>query len=179
MLLAREWNGYARKRKPLRVTLPTGPQRGTYRLQLPYRYGIPLLIGSGLLHWLVSQSIFLARVNVLGSNDQEVTELAVSTCGYSPIAIIFVIILGSLVVLIGIFCGSRRYAAGMPLAASCSAAMSAACHPPESDENPSLKPVMWGVVTKEDGERPDDSIGHCSFTSFQVEAPIVGKRYAG
>lgn len=54
MLLTDEWASYARRRKPLRVTSPTGIQRSTYRLQLLYRYGIPLMLMSGLLHWLVS-----------------------------------------------------------------------------------------------------------------------------
>lgn len=48
MLLADEWNDYAHHRKALRVTSPAGHQRSTYRLQLPYKYGIPLIILSGL-----------------------------------------------------------------------------------------------------------------------------------
>ncbi len=179
MLLTHEWSGYARKRNPLRVTSPTASQRGTYRLQLPYRYGIPILIGSGVLHWLVSQSIFLARINVLDSSGVEIPVDEVSTCGYSPIAIIFVIIVGSLAALSGIIVGARRSVATMPLAGSCSAVISAACHPPERDEKPSLKPVMWGVVAKEDPNPSDEDIGHCTFTSFEVEPPTVGQVYAG
>ena len=59
MLMAGEWSDYAHKRKPLRVTSPVGAQRSTYRLQLPYKYGIPLTVLSGTLHWLVSQSLCL------------------------------------------------------------------------------------------------------------------------
>lgn len=44
MLLADEWNDYAHSRKPLRVTQPSGNQRSTYRLQLPYRYSIPFRV---------------------------------------------------------------------------------------------------------------------------------------
>ena len=54
MLLADEWNRYAHERKGLRVTSPVRQQRSTYYLHLPYKYGIPLLVMSGLLHWLVS-----------------------------------------------------------------------------------------------------------------------------
>ncbi len=116
MLLAEEWSAYASKRRFLRVTSPTGGQRSTYRLQLPYRYGIPLLIGSSTLHWLVSQSIFLVRVNVIDSTGVEVSYYSgISTCGYSPIALIFVIILGSIVVLLGIANGFRKARVGMPL----------------------------------------------------------------
>ena len=68
MLPADEWSRFAHQRKSLRVTSPTGPQRSTYYLHLPYLYSIPLLILSGALHWLVSQSIFLARVTVFTSD---------------------------------------------------------------------------------------------------------------
>ena len=179
MLVAEEWGAYGSKRNFLRVTTPSGRQRSTYRLQLPYRYGLPLLIVSIILHWLVSQSIFLARVDVTDSLDNEVPDVAISTCGYSPIAIILVIILGSLIVLVGIVHGFRKGRAGMPLVGSCSAAISAACHPPAADTDASLKRVMWGVVTDENVDSTRGSVGHCSFTSFDVEAPIVGKRYAG
>lgn len=64
MLMAEEWSGYVHERKPLRVSNPSGSQRSTYRLQLPYRYGIPLLVLSGLLHWPVSQSLLIARVTL-------------------------------------------------------------------------------------------------------------------
>ena len=35
MLVANKWHGYAKERKPLRVTRPTGVQRSAYRLQIP------------------------------------------------------------------------------------------------------------------------------------------------
>ena len=187
MLVAEEWSAYGSKRNYLRVTTPRGRQRSTYRLQIPYRYGVPLLIASSILHWFVSQSIFLARINVIDIQGNEVPDATISTCGYSPIAQISVIILGSLVVLVGIANGFRMGRVGMPLAGSCSAAISAACHPPETDTDASLKRVMWGVVKDESGkstgnrtrDRNGDRVGHCSFTSFDVEAPIVGRRYAG
>ena len=179
MLLAEEWSAYASKRNFLRVTSPIGGQRSTYRLQLPYRYGIPLLIGSSVLHWFVSQSIFIARVNVIDSTEAEVLGVGISTCGYSPMAMIVVIILGSIVILLGILNGFRQARIGMPLAGSCSAAISAACHPPEADVDASLKRVMWGVVAEESFKYKGESVGHCSFTSIKVEAPTVGKLYAG
>lgn len=179
MLLAEEWSAYASKRRFLRVTSPAGGQRSTYRLQLPYRYGIPLLIGSSTLHWFVSQAIFLARINYIDSTEVEVTDSGISTCGYSPMAIIFVIILGSIVVLLGIANGFRRARTGMPFAGSCSAAISAACHPPETDVNASLKRVMWGVVAEDSFNHQGKRVGHCSFTSRKVKAPVVGRWYAG
>ena len=179
MLLAEEWSAYATKKKFLRVISPIGGQRSTYRLQLPYRYGIPLLIGSSVLHWFVSQAIFLTRVNITDSSGSEVSGVGVSTCGYSPIAMIFVIILGSIVVLLGICFGFRKSRGGMPLAGSYSAIISAACYPPEADVSASLKRVMWGVIAEDSFQHEGECVGHCSFTSFKVGAPVVGKLYAG
>ncbi|KAH7392189.1 hypothetical protein DE146DRAFT_661877 [Phaeosphaeria sp. MPI-PUGE-AT-0046c] len=65
MLGAYEWMSYAHKRKGLRISrMPSGAQRSTYFLQLPYRFGIPLIIISGTMHWLVSQSIFVVAFDV-------------------------------------------------------------------------------------------------------------------
>ena len=176
MLLAKEWRTYGSKSNFLRVTTPTGRQRSTYRLQLPYRYSIPLLIGSSTLHWFVSQSIFLVRVNVFAVDH---IYDGVSTCGYSPMALIFVITIGFIIVLVGIANGFRKVRDGMPFAGSCSAAISAACHPPKADVNASSKRVKWGVVAETDPNDPDNHVGHCSFTSFEVETPVVGRWYAG
>ena len=62
MLLADEYSRYEVHRRPLRVTTPVGKQRATYWLQLPYTYGLPLIATSATLHWLISQSLFLVRV---------------------------------------------------------------------------------------------------------------------
>lgn len=209
MLLAHEWSGYAKERKSLRVTSPSGKQRSTYRLQLPYRYGIPLLCVSSLLHWLVSQSIFLVILDAYRTTGIQTAEGEVITCGYSPVAILITILAGALVVIAGVANGRRRYKAGIPLAGSCSAAISAACHPPPGDVAPSTKAVLWGVCESMDGKwdtkvslpwgkesdprktagttattmtttgRITLHIGHCSFTSLAAEEPIEGDLYAG
>lgn len=76
------------KRKPLRVSEPLGIQRSSYFISLPFRYGLPLYVTSGIMHFLLSQSLFLARITALypdGAVDRFAT---FSTCAYSPIAII-------------------------------------------------------------------------------------------
>ena len=183
MLTAKEWSAFAHQRKTLRVTCPVGNQRSTYWLQLPYRYGIPLLVMSAVLHWLVSQSLFLVRVTVT-YQPGEVREYGlqydpsqgyrglISSCGYSPIAIITVIPLGTLLLLVIIANGFRKYRQGMPLAGNCSAAISAACHQPEEDVDAALLPVSWGALST------NDPIGHCCFTSFDVSPPVEGELYA-
>lgn len=164
MLLTQEWCGYAMKRKGLRVSSPKGIQRGTYRLQLPYRYGIPVLVGSGVLHWLVSQSIFLARINVFDSERNEVPSESVSTRGYSPIAIMFVCALGSIVILCGIGTGFRRYNVAVPLAGSCSAVISAACHPPQGSIDTTSRPAKWERVDNDEMDNEGPGVGQYSFT---------------
>ncbi|KAF2476761.1 uncharacterized protein BDR25DRAFT_375874 [Lindgomyces ingoldianus] len=65
MLLAYEWDGYSKTRKGLRVsTKQQGAQRSTYFLQLPYRYAVPLMVFSTVIHWLASQSIFVVSVEL-------------------------------------------------------------------------------------------------------------------
>jgi len=193
MLLADDWSGYARERKPLRVTSQSGEQRSTYRLQLPYCYGIPLLIVSAVLHWLVSQSIFVVFVQSYGTdgafNGNPDGDAAIYTCGFSPSAILTTIIVGSVVLCLGIANGFRQYKPGIPLAGSCSAAISAACHPPPGDEGASQKALLWGSCghldrdgkrREEDDQRRDEiQVGHCSLTSFVAERPVEGVMYAG
>jgi hypothetical protein len=128
---------------------------------------------SGALHWLVSQSIFLARVIVRDETGEEDVNGSISTGGYSCIAIISTIIVGSTIVLFGILTGLRKYKEGMPLVGSCSAAISAACHRLRNDPDASTLPVLWGAV-----EQTGD-VGHCCFSSLDVSPPVEGKIYAG
>ena len=146
-MLSEKWSGYAHDWKPLRVTSPIGSQRTTCMLQLPYRYGIPLLIVSSILHWFVSQSIFLARIS-LSAAGEEGFYGSVSTVGYSCMAIITVICAGGIVVFIGILNDFRRYKPGMPLMGSNRAAISAACHRPNEDVGCSIQASYLGELLK-------------------------------
>ncbi|KAL2120318.1 hypothetical protein VTJ04DRAFT_4344 [Mycothermus thermophilus] len=157
--LAAEWGRFAVKRKAPRIagTVPVGQQRGSYFLQLPFRYSIPLIVTSGVLHWLLSQTLFVVLIEVyrqwleLDPRTGEpyvapaVRVFDVSKLGWSPIGAVIVMVLGAamVVVLIGAACWPLR--SNMPVAGSCSAAISAACHPPEPrDPDAWMKPLMWG-----------------------------------
>ena len=59
--------------KPMRVSEPRGAQRSTYWLQLPYRWSLPLMGTMALLHWLVSEAIFMVDVKVLNVHGQKLT----------------------------------------------------------------------------------------------------------
>jgi hypothetical protein len=54
-----EWARFSTGYTTLRVTHRKGQQRSTYRLQLPYRWSLPLLTVSALLHWLYSNSLYI------------------------------------------------------------------------------------------------------------------------
>jgi hypothetical protein len=159
--------------------MPKGSQRSTYFLELPKKYGIPLLLISGLLHWFVSQSIFLANVDLYDIFGVRDLTASFSTCGYSPISMVFVLLLGVMSVLVGVGLGMIPVKPGIPLAASCSAAISAACHIPENELklHPELLPLQWGVIP---GMMNQNGIAHCSFSSREVLEPVDdGTQYAG
>lgn len=176
MWLSEEWKGFEFTRKALRVSKPKGNQRSRHFLQLPYRVAIPMLIVAGLLHWLLSQSIFLAVVAEYGKDGSLVNPTTVGTCGFSPLATIFVIASAACLMIGVIALGQRRFKGAMPLAGSCSAAISAACHRPDWDKDASLQRVQWGVVQD---LHSHGAIGHCSITSAAVEPVQQGERYAG
>jgi hypothetical protein len=180
MFIGQEWSSYLHYRKTLRVTSPIGQQRDTYFLSVPFRFAIPMTIVSGLFHWLASQSLFMVQITV---TDAETRKIApkdqISTCGYSPFAIILTVVTATVIAISGIAIGRLRFPAGMPVASSCSAAISAACHPPPGDEDAQLLPVQWGAVNHGDvAEGAEEAVGHCSFSSLPVEAPIPGRLYA-
>jgi hypothetical protein len=100
MLAADEWSRFGHHRKTLRVSSPVENQRSTYYLQLPYKYGVPLLAISGTYHWLVSQSIFLARVNIYDFDGKHDPKDDISTCGYSCAPMFFIVTFGSFILLV-------------------------------------------------------------------------------
>lgn len=169
---ATEWNDFATKRKGLRVTSPEGQQRPTHFLQLPLKFAASLTICSGVLHWLLSQSLFLVRLEAR-SRDGRLYPSSLCACGYSVISyLVFTLVLLILITTIGVLL-VRRVAVQVPPARHCSLIISAACHPPSDDLECHLKAVRWGVV-KEGGE---DQAGHCTFTSHVVSKPRADQLY--
>ncbi|KAI9925115.1 hypothetical protein MW887_006523 [Aspergillus wentii] len=192
MLLSAEWNSYALHRKGLRVsTGPKGSQRSTYFLSLPYRYALPLLALSTLLHWLISQSLFLVNVEMYDATLTRDPQFDIISCGYSPLAIVICLSVSGVLIAYLVGMGCRRFKSGMPIAGSCSAAISAACHfdvkemmesAPRNDSDSQVLlhesqpvetlPLQWGVVPFYGGE-----VGHCAFSSVEVETPKDGDIY--
>jgi hypothetical protein len=185
MYNAYEWSTYALNAKGLRVSsTPQGQQRSTYFLSLPYRIAIPLMVASGVMHWLISQSIFLVvieRFSYSDGNSRDTDVLAYTpgsdnmTCGWSPEGIVAVIVVGACLVVCLLALGCRKFKTGMPLAGSCSAAISAACHGGHEEEtHMQLKRIQWGVVGGNDSE---GKVRRCGFSSKSVEYPQEGAMY--
>jgi hypothetical protein len=81
---AKEWTGYAKRQKALRVSRPTGGQRSTYFISMPLRYSLPLMGILATMHWLLSQSTFIIRISTLTYKGEPVEGWTLA--GYSSAA---------------------------------------------------------------------------------------------
>ena len=131
---------------------------------------------SGLVHWLTSLSIFLARIEISDQFGREIS-LTINTVGYSCIAIISVLTLGIIALLTAAGMGYKPFAAEITTVGSCSAAISAACHAwGPGSEGIVGKKLRWGDV----GSAPGLEVRHLTFSSQDgVRKPVVGDVYAG
>lgn len=187
---ALEWSSYAAGEcRPLRVTWPHGEQRSTYYLQLPYRYGLPLTIFLMVMHFLISQSIFLVRLqyfDVNGNPDRDNVG-NISDVGFSPLAILVTLCVGGALILAQILHALRPLDNRIPIHGNSSVVISALCHssseiaqssPGVSDsrknENIAFQKVIWGAVVQ---PKDEFEIGHCSFSGLAAEQPIKERRY--
>ncbi|KAL1856850.1 hypothetical protein Daus18300_010613 [Diaporthe australafricana] len=85
-----EFSNMYKTHKSLRVSEPEGSQRSSYPISLPFRYGIPLFVSSGVMSWLLSQCLFLARITAYHPDGTVDRAHSFSSAGYSPIAIFLV-----------------------------------------------------------------------------------------
>ncbi|CAG8005743.1 unnamed protein product [Penicillium salamii] len=189
MLAAAEYDSYGVSHKPLRVTWPKkdSQQKSTYWLSIPYHYAVPILLLYMVLHWLISQSIFYVIRTPYTAQGEALQSYSVKSLGFAQLPIFCAILVGSFMILILILLSLKRFKSNMPLAGSCSAVISAACHPPKYEDSDSiaLGLVKWGEITASssdevDGFRQeiDDGKGHCSFTGLDTVQPSLTKLYA-
>lgn len=181
MLTTAEWVRYSVRPRSLRVTWPRGQQRAHNYLQLPYTYGVPLLIASTILHWLISQSVCLVRVTAYDFDGTELPQYSVSAAGYSPYAIVFAISMGAVMLVAALLVGFlRTYPATMPLAACCSAFIAALCQPQENmtEDDLTLKKLQWGVVDQGTMGNGHDAFEHACFFANDGGPLIARETYA-
>lgn len=197
---ALEWSSFARgKRRSLRVTWPRGLQRSTYYLQLPWRYGIPLTALLILMHFLISQSIFLARLIYIDSEGAE-SSMSFTDVGFSPPAILTSCCVGLGLILAQVVHACRPLENLIPIHGNKSTVISAMCHPENRTSTKLRKqssviqeatelatqPLMWGVTEVPPQDRNNEastsdgsiqSAGHCTFSADVVELPQIGRTY--
>lgn len=164
MFVADDWSNFAFKAQALMVSSPTGKQRGTWLLGAPVQYGFPLLALHTLLHWCVSQSIFVVQVDLFKADGVHRFDRRLSNCGYSPIAIIFSLLAGFVLFVTALLLGLRKFRKGSPpVVSTCSAAISAAYHPGISVQGMIYNDLRWGEVG-----HVETPVGHCSLAPAEL-----------
>jgi hypothetical protein len=176
MLFQDEWARYAIHRKGLRVSeSPRGRQRTVYFFMMPYKLAIPIMVFSCGIHTCISQTLFLVDVEAWGNslvNGQRTIayerqpQYDFNTTGFSPLANASWIAVSILFISFVIIMSMVRFKSGMPVVSTCSAAISAACHPsPHEEAGAHLMALQWGVTEEANG------VGHCTFSAGKVNTP--------
>ncbi|TDZ24289.1 hypothetical protein Cob_v003013 [Colletotrichum orbiculare MAFF 240422] len=137
--MSREWASFSLGFCALRVTRPRGEQKSTYRLQLRYKYSVTLLLVSIVLHWLLSNALFIIVTRGtyhepdLGSgylSDRvNLADDATVAMGTSSLPLLLLVILGLAMVLVPVVLARRPLPGYMPIVGSNSAALQAASRP--------------------------------------------------
>ena len=128
-----------------------------------------------MLHWLASQSLFLARIEIYRSYPENL-QGTISTAGYSCGAIICTLALAVVALAFAEASGWRRYPGQAPVVGSCSAAMSAACHPPEGVDRRKLAVGKLQLCSVDGTE----GVGRLAFLAVEdLAEPENGKQHAG
>lgn len=127
--MAKEWSAMGVRYKALRVTSPQGQQSSTYFLQLPYRYSLPLIITSILLHWVLSGCIYLLVMqgDYFQSSGHDGPFGSVMAVGYSMKSLFTMMILSIFLALIPPLFGRIALPPNTVVVGSSSLAIAAAC----------------------------------------------------
>lgn len=172
MFLSAEWASYARVRKGLRVTRPEGYQRESYWLSLPYKVSMPLIMASSVLHWILSQSLFLVQINIIDATESPDQSISINAIGWSTLALTALLIIGGLLIIIIVGFGFFTYTPGIPIVSSNSRAISAACHPAPGRVRESVQSLQYGVVAD-----IRHKTFHVGFSSGEVRPLLTGQKY--
>ena len=143
-------------------------------LQLPYRYIVPVMVLMVVLHWLTARSLFFVQMTTYDVQGNPVPSVQVDGCIYSPLAIFFAVIVGSVLIIALLGCSLFRLHPGIPVASSCSLAISAAAHANEKDA--AIKPLMYGVILPKPSEKRDRA--KVGFSCHDVGPLIDGETYS-
>lgn len=177
LLIAHEFDRMTTSKKGLRVSeRRKGEQRTSHFFTLPARYALPLMLCSAVLHWLCSQSLFMARYDGVNSdgksdNSDQIVRLAYNIPGMTAlIAVTFAMAIVTVCI-----AGSRRLRTGLGEVAM-SVVISGACHLKRHEDEPWKRKVQWGDVGHEEVE-DGQIIRHCAFSSLEIRSPTEGFLY--
>jgi hypothetical protein len=179
--------------RPLRVSADAeGAQTTSLHLTLPVPVSALLMLWFVGMAFVLGQSFFAVSVRLvdvslstgaLGSDGGSVPVVAIGLSGVGFLVLLVMLVLLAVVVLA---LGLRRAPGvgvvnvemiGNPMAlpgGSCSAVVSARCHPLAREKGLWRKPVMWGVVREGVGF----GISHCGFTAGRAGVVEAGRNYA-
>ncbi|ETS82268.1 hypothetical protein PFICI_07270 [Pestalotiopsis fici W106-1] len=184
--LSHELSLFALGPRPLRVSCDArGAQVASLYMTLPRPISWGLLAFFAAMGFVLSQAVFpdVITETSLTATANQVPVLAVA---FSVQALVVLLALLGALMMIIVGLGLRRAPGsalvngrerGNPLAlrgGSCSAALSAKCHPAPGENEPWTQELTWGVVS--DGLGMEDSC--CGFSALSVGAVDVGRAYA-
>jgi len=166
MLFAHETNRFAKShgRKPLRTSFPLAGQRAAHFLQIPFRYALLLSASVALLHFFVSEAIFLTTVDVYDvagnlDTDASFTVFMQSQGGLNA-SMIWASVLLVILYILGLLPLQTK---NMPLVSNNSLAISAACHALDTDRDAAKRPIVYGVLVS-----PRERMDRAGFSSMEV-----------
>lgn len=180
MAFARDWSRFEYQPQTLMVTEPRGRQRSLWLMGLPWFQATFLTLMQALMHYLLSQSIFPVRIQAFDENGVVDPEHLVSNIGYSPIAMLVTMIICGFLFVLLLWVGKWHMPSTMPIAGTCSAAISAACHPTMRSFGMECGYLRWGEVQTYQGMQR-----HCSMTTAtdfdtgRAWPPEINVLYAG
>lgn len=183
LLAAVEWRSLATTREALRVSRrrPRGAQLSTRMLDLPTTLALVLMAFTAGGQWLLSQSLFLVRIDGVDGDGVPDPQDVIARLGYSSMGILLVVaavVVPALAFAVWLGWG-RRISDSMPGDGINSVIISAACHLPEEERGreAALCKLAWGDVDV-DGSSDGQAVGHCSLSSRLVRPPVEGRLYA-
>ena len=112
-----------------------------------------------LLHFLISQSVFPVRIQAYNEKGEIDHAHLVSNVGLSPVAMFVSMIVCVYLLWLLMWVGKGHMPSSIPIVGTCSAAISAACHPTTITDGMATGYLRWGEVQNREGSQR-----HCSMT---------------
>ncbi|KAF3797185.1 hypothetical protein GCG54_00009155 [Colletotrichum gloeosporioides] len=137
---------------------------------------VPIMVIMAFVHWSISRSIYLVQLEIYDNNGELIPGRSINGCGYSPPPILLSLCLGGAMIPLPLGLSARKLGPGMPIAGSCSLAISAPAHAGQDEVDAAACHLQYGVISEDGtGGRDRRQVG---FPSRLVEKPVSGETYA-